>query len=150
MTLTREKRIALELLGPPVLGGSMAAAWAVVDLARNANVAVTNALVAGPALLLLYLAFAIPMIGIQAGGYALVMEWRFARGLDPRGWRMVGLSTALGFASGAVVALAYGMDRKDTWYLFNSIGPTVGFVLGLLIKHWSPEEKTAAELDSRN
>jgi hypothetical protein len=145
MRLTREKRIALELLGPPVLGGGMAAAWAVVDLARNANVPVTNALIAAPALVLLYLVFVIPMIGIQAGAYALVMEWRFARGLDPRSWGTVGLSTALGFVSGIVVALVYGMDRKDTWYLFNSVGLTVGFVLGMLIKRWSPAGKTALQ-----
>jgi hypothetical protein len=65
------------------------------------------------------------------------MEWRFARGLDPRSWRSVGLSTVLGFFSGAAIVAAYGFSGSDIfflWLLFGGTGLAVGFILGVLIK----------------
>lgn len=88
---------------------------------------------------LIYSLFAFPMIGVQAACYAAVMEWRFSCGLTPYSWWSVTLSTFLGYLSGLPLALGYGYERKDTWYLFNILGPTVGLVLGLLIKRWSAQ-----------
>ncbi len=143
MTFTRRKRIALEALGPPVLGGAAATGWAwgatvyhsLYRLETGEDWAATLGLM--PTYWFLYGMMAIPMSGIQAILYAAIMEWCFARGLDPRSWRSVALSTLLGFAAGAIIAVGYGYERKETWYFFNSLGVVVGFVLGWLIRRLS-------------
>jgi len=142
MKLARRQRIALELLGPPLLGGAMAALWTwstlVFRVVREESFwAVGRHLNTIPVLLLTYVVFAFPAIGIQAGCYAAIMEWRFSRGLAPGSWRSVALSTLLGFLSGLPLALGYGYENKDTWYLFNFLGPAVGLGLGLLIRRWN-------------
>lgn len=143
MKPTRGKRIALELLGPPILGGAIAVLWAwgllVYDsLYRYESIwEVGGQLRMIPAMWLLYGIFAFPMTGVQAACYTAIMEWRFARGLDPRSWRAVALSTILGYLSGLPIAIGYGYERKDTWYFFSALGSVVGLMLGLLIRHWS-------------
>jgi hypothetical protein len=82
------------------------------------------------------------MIAVQSGCYAAIMEWRFSRGLDPRSWRATALSTALGYLSGLPLALGYGYERRETWWLFNLLGPVVGLTLGLLIRRWSARPAT--------
>ena len=75
--------------------------------------------------------------GLQSIFYAIIMEWRFSQGLDPRGWRSISLSTLLGLMSGAAICLAYGFDRSDTrtlWLFFGGIGLVVGFLMGVLIR----------------
>lgn len=150
MTFTRGKRIALELLGPPILGGAAATLWAWSSLVHQSLhryvslVEAADLLVALPGLWLLYGTFAFPMIGLQAMGYTAIMEWRFSRGLDPCGWRSVALSTVLGYASGAVLAVGYGYERKETWYFFNGLGLAVGFVLGRLIRRLSAKSSSTA------
>jgi hypothetical protein len=152
MKLTRGKRIALELLGPPLVGGALATMWA---WSRQASSSLyqyesiweaTALLRAMPAMWLLYGMFAFPMVGLQAAVYTAIMEWRFSRSLDPRSWRSVVLSTMLGYLSGLPLAFGYGYERKDTWYFFNIVGLVVGFVLGLFIKIWSarPNQRSAS------
>jgi hypothetical protein len=145
MNFTRGKRIALEVLGPPLLGGAAATLWAWgMMVYRNLYTietfgAMAAQLSALPSLWLLYGVFAFPMMGVQAILYAAIMEWCFSRGLDPRSWRSVALSTGLGFASSAVIGFGYGYERKETWYFFNGFGLAVGFVLGWLIRRLSPK-----------
>ncbi len=152
MTFTRGKRIALEVLGPPLLGGAAATLWAWgMMVYRNPHNfetfgAMAAQLSALPWLWLLYGVMAFPMSGIQTILYAAIMEWRFSRGLDPHSWRSVALSTVLGYASGAVIAFGYGYERKETWYFFNSLGLAVGFVLGWLIRRLSPKPGLNAEM----
>jgi hypothetical protein len=140
MKFTRGKRIALELLGPPLLGGALATLWAwgaLVYLSCYQYESLWDVARLIPVMWLFYGVFAFPMISIQAAGYAAVMEWRFSRGLSPRSWRAVALSTVLGYLSGLPLAIGYGYARKDTWYLFNILGPVIGLVLGLMIRRFS-------------
>ncbi len=147
MKLTRGKRIVIELLGPPIVGATglilvffaiaLPGAMAKPDLMRELKQA-------GTAVLVIY-AFAFVFAGLQSILYTLIMEWRFARGLNPRSWPAVGWSTGLGFASGAAICFAYGFHRSDTlalWGYFGGIGTAVGFVLGILIKVLSPKPTT--------
>ena len=100
MKLTRRKRIALELLGPPLLGGTVATLWAWCSLMYLSLYRYESPReVAGQigmiqAMWLLYGVFAFPMIGIQTACYTAFMEWRFSRGLSPSSWRAVTLSVA--------------------------------------------------------
>lgn len=141
--MTRKQRIALEILGPPLLGGTLAAVYAwgffiYKSIQQEQLLAVgPNLIGVIPGLILFYAAFAFPASGVQALLYAAIMEWCFSRGLDPRSWRSVALSTLLGFASGAVLAVGYGFERKGTWYGFNGLGLAVGLTLGLLIWRFS-------------
>jgi hypothetical protein len=143
MNFSRGKRITLELLGPPILGGALVTLWAwgavvFLSLYRYEHPwEAVGQLRLIPGFWLLYGLFAFPMIGVQAACYAAIMEWRFSRGLAPRSWRAVALSTGLGYLSGLPLAFGYGYERRDTWWLFNLLGPMVGLVLGLLIRRWS-------------
>ncbi|HVZ66488.1 MAG TPA: hypothetical protein VG936_18130 [Lacunisphaera sp.] len=144
MSLTRRDRIALELLGPPLLGGAAAGIWAWATLLQHAVPrpgtfsAFAGHLAALPYSCLVYTLFAFPMIGIQAGCYSAILEWCFSMGLSPRSLRSVALSTALGYLSGLPLALGYGYDRNDTWYFFSVVGPVVGGVIGLIIRRGTP------------
>lgn len=151
MPLTRRKRIALELLGPAFIG----AAPFIVALAgfslwetftKNQPWKFPLEALQGIGMILLV---AYVCVGIQSILFTAILEWQFARGLDPRSWRAVGLSSLLGLASGAVVALAYGFKRDDQlglWLFWGGFGLAVGFTLGLLIKWRSP--KTASPTQS--
>jgi hypothetical protein len=143
MKLTRGKRIALELLGPPILGAMGTTGWALATLTLRQEDSGRDGGIGGMLpnaipLLFLYLMGAFLGSGFQAFLYAAIMEWSFARGLDPRSCRMVAQSTVLGWAAGAAVAFGYGYARDDTWYLFNTLGPLIGLILGLAIRRWSP------------
>jgi len=134
--MNRKTRIALELLGPPVIGAGGLTVWAAARL-EWAPDGPGRAVASLPVLFAFHVVFAFFCIGLQTLVYTAVMEWRFARGLDPRSWRAVGLSTFLGWASGAVLAVGYGIGRQDTWYLFNGLGPAVGLLLGLIVRNGS-------------
>lgn len=146
MKFTRRKRIAIELLGPGLLGtmpilGTTLWTTAIEGGLWKLN---TEMLQFVGVVLLFGYAFA----GVQSIAYAVIMEWRFSRGLDPRSWRMVGLSTVLGSASGAVIILAMGkpnVTEAKAWLVLCSWGLIVGFVLGLSIKGLSGQKKIVGE-----
>lgn len=140
MKFTRRKRIALELLGPPAIG-------AVLIITVFAGLAAREVIEKGEALqrfkqvgqvALMAVMGAYLMAGVQSGLYALVMEWRFSRGLDPRSGKTVGLSSVLGFLAGAVIALAMGWRNEllnpALWLLHGGLGLVVGAAMGLLIR----------------
>ncbi len=148
--MTRRKRIALELLGPPLLGAALVvllqggAALGEVVMKDGSWQSILPILSMVPIVVL----FAYAMTMIQSILYTVVMEWRFARGLDPRSWNSVGLSSLLGFASGAAICMAYGFERSDLrflWLFYAGIGLVVGILLGLLIKVLSPKEPTVTK-----
>ena len=149
MKFTRGKRIAFELFGPAALGAGIyslffagAAIWEIVTNGK----ALWRTLGELGAAILLCLIMAYVIVGIQSILCTVIMEWRFKRGLDPRSWRMVGLSSLLGFASGLVIALPMAFEERNwmpaMFYFaaaYGGVGLVVGFLMGLLIRRWSKE-----------
>jgi len=142
MKLTRGKRIALELLGPGLLGAaSSGVAGAIIFAAKRGFTAdsiqfgLMN-LVTWPVVI----PFAYVFAAVPSLAYAGIMEGCFASGLKPDSGRAVALSTGLGLASGASMAAAYGFDRPDgrfLWTYFPGIGFAVVLSLGLIIRRLS-------------
>jgi hypothetical protein len=143
MPFTRGKRIALELLGPPAIG-------AVLMIALMAGFTVVLAIEKGDTLhrlkelaqgAVFFVVFAYMFAGAQSILYACIMEWQYARGLDPCSWRAVALSSGLGLASGAAIMLVIGwrgdLHAQWLWVLYGGVGLLVGLLLGLLIRRLS-------------
>lgn len=137
--MTRRLRIAFELLGPGFIGTVLllsATMGRMMPGNPDARSWTSGLLLAGYVLLVAYMC-----TGIQSIAYALSMEWRFRRGLDPTSWRSVRLSTALGFASGVGAARLLG-DRLSQQLqgsiFWGGLGLVVGFLMGLLIRWWTP------------
>lgn len=147
MKLTRGKRIALELLGPPALGVIIVMAisyaqtlWIVLQDEKTPKLE--------PGLLKPFglLIFAYLFAGIPSVIYTMVMEWRFTKGLDPESWRTIQFSACLGTMAGIFVGLLLSeFHLNSAFWLMSGIGLIVGFLMGLLIKWWSTEKKTTGE-----
>ncbi len=136
--MKRKARIALEILGPSFLGVVLPfGLWQGLAAVQGAS---------GQFLWLQMhelpntLGWAYLFGGPPSVVYMVVMEWRFARGLDPRSWRAVGLSTLLGLAAGLSIAFTlisgWWPDVVAPLNL-GGIGVAVGFVLGLIIRRFS-------------
>lgn len=141
MNFTRRKRIALELLGPPLLGALYwAESWLLMMATqRPPNVKWpdwnTAAIAAWSVIMIIY---AYLFAGLPSLAYTVIMEWRFVRGLDPRGSQSIGLSAILGLLSGVVIGSPFGFRMgHDFEFVFGWFGLTVGFTLGWLIRQWS-------------
>jgi len=136
--VTRKQRIALEIFAPTLLGVLLPFAfWQGLAALRGASgqFLLFQAQDLARSLIWVYLFGGPPSVG-----YMAIMEWRFARGLDPRSWRAVGLSTLLGLAAGLGIALflVFSWWPHATVPLnLGGIGLTVGFVLGLVIRRFS-------------
>lgn len=141
MITTRKQRIAVEVLGPPLLG------WVLI-YGFFFTSALWNAIEQGhvfawqsPTLseIGVGLAVAYWVAGIPSVFYTLVMEWRFARGLNPRSWNSVCLSSLLGLLSGcALLFVASGREWKlEATVACGIAGSAVGFMLGVVIKKTS-------------
>jgi hypothetical protein len=136
--MTRRSRIALEILGPPALG---AACWLLAiggwtlweAMTRGKPAALLRQL---PEMALVLFVCAYFFAGVPSLLYAAIMEWRFARGLDPASWRTVGWSTGLGLASGAAIigVLSGGRAGLASLAVFGALGLIVGALLGGFIK----------------
>ena len=136
--MTRGKRIALEILGPPALGAglwdmTMAAtmAWSAWVDGRPQAWSWQIAQVTGAVFL-----FAYVFAGLPSLLYAAIMEWGFARGLNPASWRAVLWSSGLGLTSGlAIIGVASaGRAEFAAYALLGGLGLVVGFLLGWFIK----------------
>jgi hypothetical protein len=150
MKLTRPKRIALELLGPPLLGTifllgisqAIAVWYAVQHRLPPPGWGSISIQTMGGVLIGAYLYAGIPSII-----YTWIMEWRFNRGLNPVSWGTVLWSSFLGFLSGAGIVVAFdGYGWHGPVAFFGGTGCTVGFSLGLLIKVGSTEKKAVGEI----
>lgn len=147
--MKRPKRIALEILGPPMLGtGLLLVGWGAVALW---NILTQAAPVKwDPEILvwvLVVLVYAFVLAGIPSILYTLVMEWRFSRGLNPQSWRTVGLSSTLGLLSGGAIMVVFTGARFEPGLLgfWGGMGSAVGFLLGLFIKVRSTPRRKNAE-----
>lgn len=138
MTLTRKQRIAVEVLGPPLLGFIL---FYGVLLLPSLGAAINGGHVSfwdsrtlvnfGFGLLAAYVFAGVPSIL-----YMIVMEWRFGRGLNPRSWRSVFLSSLLGAISGCMISVVSPGSRGEIEPIasFTGWGLAVGFLLGIFIK----------------
>lgn len=138
--MKRWQRVALEVLGPPLLAAVIL--FAVVVLSElwaghhSYGSAWAKSLLG---YLLVYLAFAYLIAGIPSVIYTLVMEWNFAHGLNPRSGRAVALSSLLGAVSGAAMIAVIHLisDSRpfgaEQWLVlagFSALGLTVGAIIG--------------------
>ena len=151
MKLTRKKRIALELLGPPALGAGIptilfGGASLIESLIKGSSIGHLKDVGSVAALYFFYAYF---IVGLQSILYTVIMERRFKHGLDPCSWRMVRMSSLLGFGSGAILAVFAINDPKimgGIVLIMGGLGLVVGFLIGLLIKWWSAEKPPAGEI----
>lgn len=134
MTFTRSKRIALEVLGPPLLGAFLMTGFSIaVSLGRGVNL---GFLLQDGRDYLFVLIYAYIFGLLPSLAYMSVMEAAFAHGLYPAGGKSVGLSALLGLLCGVGMAAIFGGLRTGTlglWLGFGGVGLLVGVVLGLVI-----------------
>lgn len=138
MNFTRGKRIALEVLGPPLLGTVVVVGVSIaISLGRGVNLGFLRQEARDYLFVLIYAyVFGLP----PSLAYMTVMEAAFARGLDPDSGRSVGLSAVLGLLSGAGIAAVLGGLRTgalELWLCFGGVGLLVGLVLGWVIRRLS-------------
>lgn len=138
--MNRIKRIALEVLAPPALGAALMSAWAIPAMLTEsaARQSWGEMLSQGAAAFVMVLLYAYAFAGVPSVVYAILMEWYFSRGLDPRGWPAVGFSTLLGCLSGAAILLVMTQGNFERWFwsswFWCGLGAVVGFFNGALIR----------------
>jgi hypothetical protein len=139
MTFTRGKRIALEVLGPPFLGGLGLTIFSVVVQLWN-GISPMYILQETRDYLVVTFIFSYVLGIVPSLAYMGVMETAFARGLDPACVRTVVFSSLLGVAAGLgiVVVLAWGRSTPVEYpVILAADGLLVGWSLGMLIKRLS-------------
>lgn len=127
----KKARIALEILGPALLGTALLIAVKHEEFA---------AISFSPRVLVVYLWFAYAFALLPSIGYAFIMEaWLRRRPRHVAGSLItIGLSTVLGSLSGALVQLA--SEAPVTW-----IGGAVGLILGCILSVLSASKIPDAE-----
>lgn len=141
--MTRNQRVTLELFGPALIHFALNVVLFkgefFLETARGGLEGVIEMLMfLGYLVLTACLTVCVPSIL-----YALAMEWRFARGLEPRSWRSVDLSVLLGFAAGVVMSLPFFGMGSGIFFMsvyFGAQGLAVGLIMGLLIRGLSPRQ----------
>jgi hypothetical protein len=139
--MKRWKRVLLEVLGPPAIGGMIVGIVAVVAGAWDEvprlgwNRWMSDAAVYA----VLILVGAYVVAGIPSLVFAGIMEWRFARGLSPASKRVVGWTGSLGLVSGWSIAFILAGNRPTAdliWpiLLIGCVGAATGSVIGMLIR----------------
>lgn len=127
--MTRRRRIAIELLGPPLVATVLSA---LVALLREPGAIPTIPAWEFLGGVLALLAVAYLFAGIPSVLFTVVMEVAFAKGLDPASWRTVPLAAGLGLLSGM------GMVGFDPSYgAFDGLailGLATGAILGWVVR----------------
>jgi uncharacterized protein (TIGR01777 family) len=138
------KRVMWEFFGTPAIGACLMTLWAGWEMASHAPSfsARLSAFFAAMLYLPIYLAFGYLFAGLPALIYTLVMEFLFARGLNPRSGVVVVASTLLGLLSGfAICGTLTGFSEPkpndNEWWrvmkYFCSVGSLVGLISGAII-----------------
>jgi hypothetical protein len=136
MKFTRGKRIALEVLAPPVLGGLGIMAISIVIGLWN-GIRPLRLLQDTRDYLIVTFIFSYVIGIVPSLAYTGVMETAFARGLDPACGRTVALSGFLGLAAGLGIAIVFGWKRPtpvEYPVILAADGLLVGCLLGLIIR----------------
>jgi hypothetical protein len=144
--MTRIRRLALEIFGPPLLGWMLSyAAMAIMLLWRARGDLAIAAKEMHPVVLLYGLGVAFIIAGLPSLAYAAIMEIRFARGLSPRSRRAVLLSTSLGAFAGLAMSVVVRKQPVDAAAvgIMMGTGAIVGFAIASLIRIKTPEEARA-------
>lgn len=124
--MTRRRRIAIELLGPPLVATVLAALFAV---AREPGTIPGWQFLGG---MLVVLAGAYVVAGIPSVLFTSAMEVAFAKRLDPASWRTVPLAAGLGLLSGMGIL---GFNPSYGAFVGMAIlGLASGAILGLLVR----------------
>jgi hypothetical protein len=121
--MTRRKRIAVEVFGPPVIAAVLLQVYVLMgtlDLLALKLVPVV-------------LFFAFTLAGPQSLAFAFVMEFAFARGLAAASWRTVLLAAALGTLSGVPVDV-FWLDPRRAAPFFTVLGLVTGCAVGVVIR----------------
>jgi hypothetical protein len=87
----------------------------------------------------LTLAYAYAFAAVPSLLFTLAMEFLFSRGLSPTSWATVGLASALGLASGGLIALVCSLAFRQPGAYINLLflGLFAGAIEGLLIVSFS-------------
>lgn len=128
--MKRAQRIILEVFGPPLLAATIFEVVALVGT-REAE-----ALKLFP----LFLFFGYLVAGLPSLAFAGIMEFAFARGLEPTSKSAVLLAATLGMASGLLIdmAMAGATTVRLSAAFFMILGLLVGGAIGLAIQAWPP------------
>jgi len=100
---TRRRRIAMELLLPPLVATVLAALIAVLHDPREIPTIPWSGFLGG---VLAVLVVAYIVASIPSALFTIVMEVAFAKGLSPGSWAAVALAAGLGLLSGAGIVRA--------------------------------------------
>lgn len=140
--MKKTPRIAIEALGPPLLGGLMlggvVAGGKLFSGGHGSKNPVAN--IADAAIMIGYVVVVAYLIaGIPSQIYMAIMETCFARGLSPASWRTVWLSAALGAIAGVSMITVVNREGYEPamFVLWAVPGLLVGGSLGLIIRHLS-------------
>lgn len=127
--MRRGHRIAVEVLGPPLLAATFLEVVVVLGLRELGMLG----------LFPFFLVFGYLFAGLPSLAFAAIMELAFAKGLDPCSGRSVLLSTVLGAASGVPIdmLMAGKPSARPNALFFVMLGLVTGFVMGVLIRRWS-------------
>lgn len=127
--MKRRHRIAVEVLGPPLVAATILEIIAVVGLRE----------VGALKLIPLFLIFGYLLAGLPSLAFTLILEIAFAKGLDPRSGRAVLLSSVLGAASGVPIdmLMAGKLTVRPNASCFVALGIVTGCATGLFIRRWS-------------
>jgi hypothetical protein len=126
---TRRRRIAIELLLPPLVATVLAALIAILRDPREIPTIPWSGFLGGG---LVLLAVAYVVASIPSALFTLVMEVAFAKGLSPGSWATVALAAGLGLLCGAAIV---GFD--PSYGAFDGLvglGVATGAIVGLLVR----------------
>jgi len=128
--MKRAQRVILEVFGPPALAATI---FEIVALVGAREVAALK-------LFPMILIFGYLVAGLPSLAFAGIMEFAFARGLEPTSKSAVLLAATLGMTSGLPIdmAMAGAMTVRSSAAFFMILGLLVGGAIGLAIQAWPP------------
>ncbi len=127
--MKRTHRIAVEVLGPPLIAATILEIVAVVGMREVGTLK----------LIPFFMVFGYVLAALPSLAFAAILELAFAKGLEPRSWQTVLLSASLGAVSGLPIdmLIARRLTVRSNALCFVLLGAVTGSAIGLLIRTWS-------------